>query len=388
MIAALVIVVLSLLSNWASNAQIRELSPNAPSQSQPLHLILRPPQPYIENRDSQQLLNFDLLVENRGLQLYHLVAIKLSVFDHANKLEIERELSKNGFPPALASVGQLSLAAHSSIDLFQPFFTFDSSVNLNRLHFDLFFMRNGRVALPVPFTADEIVSIDVHPRPFQPPAFCLPLHGPILVHDGHDFDSHHRRFTQLPAFNANTDTSPSANLYAYDFVATDTSGKLYAGDLTDKRNWFTYGAIIHAPAEGIVVSTANDVPENTFNPNGSAVIPPAAATKDPNNLGNHVTLKHSDGRVSWFLHMQRGSLTVKPGDHVNAGDPLGKVGFTGDALFPHLHYTVTDGATFPSQGVPSYFKNFIRILGGHRLLIQRGQVDTGDLLETNLHTCR
>jgi hypothetical protein len=30
------------------------------------------------------------------------------------------------------------------------------------------------------------------------------------------------------------------------------------------------------------------------------------------------------------------------------GRQLGRVGFSGDALFPHLHYNVTDGGGYPS----------------------------------------
>jgi Peptidase family M23 len=385
MILGLRTAILSLMSVLTVNFQGQANPPVVLPQT--LRILFRPAQPYIETRKKQQLLNFDLLVENRSPHLYHLVAIKLRVFDHANKLEEEREINENGFPSALAAVGTISLAARSSIDLFQPFFSFDPDLELTRLHFDLFFMQDGRKALPVPFTADQIASIDVRPRPFQPTAFCLPLHGPILVHDGHDFDSHHRRRAMPVAFDSDVDNLPSTNLYAYDFVVTDASGKLYGGDYTDKHNWLTYGAIIFAPADGIVASIANDIPENTFTPDGSAV-PPAGAVNDPEGLGNHVVIKHADGRVSWFLHLQPGSITIKPGDHVHVGDYLGKVGFTGDSLFPHLHYTVTNAVTFPSQGVPSYFKNFTRLLGGSHLLVQRGQVDTGDLIKSDLQTCR
>jgi hypothetical protein len=125
---------------------------------QNLRVLYRPAQPYIEIRNNQQLLNFDLLVENRSPHLYHLVAIKLRVFDRTNKLEEEREINENGFPSALTALGTLSLAARSSIDLFQPFFSFDPDFDLSRLHFDLFFMQDGHKALPVPFAAGPQVE--------------------------------------------------------------------------------------------------------------------------------------------------------------------------------------------------------------------------------------
>jgi murein DD-endopeptidase MepM/ murein hydrolase activator NlpD len=79
--------------------------------------------------------------------------------------------------------------------------------------------------------------------------------------------------------------------------------------------------------------------------------------------------------------MQPNSIRVKVGDHVRAEQLIGKIGFSGDSLFPHLHYNVTDGPDYPSQGVPSYFKQFIRVLGQRRISISRGQVDTGDIVE-------
>jgi murein DD-endopeptidase MepM/ murein hydrolase activator NlpD len=81
--------------------------------------------------------------------------------------------------------------------------------------------------------------------------------------------------------------------------------------------------------------------------------------------------------------MQSGSVTVKAGDHVQQGEMVGRVGFSGDSLFPHLHYTVTDGPTYPSQGVPSYFKEFVRVLGARRLRVKTGQTDSGDIIESS-----
>jgi murein DD-endopeptidase MepM/ murein hydrolase activator NlpD len=80
--------------------------------------------------------------------------------------------------------------------------------------------------------------------------------------------------------------------------------------------------------------------------------------------------------------MQPGSDAVVAGQHVRAGQFIGKVGFSGDSLFPHLHFNVTAGSRYPSQGVPSYFKNFVRVLGSRDLVESFGQVDTGDLIRS------
>ena len=56
--------------------------------------------------------------------------------------------------------------------------------------------------------------------------------------------------------------------------------------------------------------------------------------------GNGVVLDHGNGWESQYCHMARGSLRVKTGDTVTAGAPLGRVGQSGAADFPHLHLSL------------------------------------------------
>ena len=60
--------------------------------------------------------------------------------------------------------------------------------------------------------------------------------------------------------------------------------------------------------------------------------------------GNGVTLDHGDGWQTQYCHMARGSVTVKVGDTVAAGQRLGSVGISGMTEYPHLHFTVRQGA--------------------------------------------
>lgn len=61
--------------------------------------------------------------------------------------------------------------------------------------------------------------------------------------------------------------------------------------------------------------------------------------------GNGVRIDHGEGWATQVCHMRRGSVAVKPGDRVERGTPLGAIGYSGMAAFPHVHLSVThDGA--------------------------------------------
>lgn len=67
------------------------------------------------------------------------------------------------------------------------------------------------------------------------------------------------------------------------------------------------------------------------------------ATEAGGDFGVHVWIDHEiDGNhvASHYAHLQYGSLKVKAGDRVKVGDILGKVGQTGLAYGPHLHFEI------------------------------------------------
>jgi len=56
--------------------------------------------------------------------------------------------------------------------------------------------------------------------------------------------------------------------------------------------------------------------------------------------GNAVVLVHADGFETQYSHLKRGSVAVRPGQMVKAGQRLGLVGLSGVTEFPHLEISV------------------------------------------------
>jgi hypothetical protein len=61
-------------------------------------------------------------------------------------------------------------------------------------------------------------------------------------------------------------------------------------------------------------------------------------------LGNHVVLDLGDGTYAALAHLKRGSLLVRPGQRVRAGEQLAECGNSGNSSEPHLHFQLMDRA--------------------------------------------
>lgn len=68
--------------------------------------------------------------------------------------------------------------------------------------------------------------------------------------------------------------------------------------------------------------------------------------------GNRVSIAHGDGWVTDYCHMRLGSIAVKVGQQVQAGQMLGLVGLSGMTDFPHAHMGVLHFDQGAERGVP------------------------------------
>ncbi|MGH7339776.1 MAG: hypothetical protein ACREKH_04730, partial [Candidatus Rokuibacteriota bacterium] len=185
---------------------------------QPVRVDVEPRAVLVERTASAQLVSFDLSIENLGAEPLRLARIELSVYDRRGDLELRKFLTSTGLRHGDDST--VELAPNSSAFLFNPFESFSPDVELARLRYELFFESGDAVK-------ELAVSVSVEPAVFTPKTeLRLPLKGRVLVHDGHDFFAHHRRFDLANPFLKELNVTHNFTRYASDLCIVDERGDL------------------------------------------------------------------------------------------------------------------------------------------------------------------
>jgi murein DD-endopeptidase MepM/ murein hydrolase activator NlpD len=98
-------------------------------------------------------------------------------------------------------------------------------------------------------------------------------------------------------------------------------------------------------------------------------------------FGNFVVIRHAEGVFSLSAHLKQGSVVVKAGDRVRAGQKIGQVGASGGVSLPHLHFQLQECATARCEGLPVEFERFRRLRGARSIAVRRGPIDTGEIVQ-------
>ncbi len=126
-----------------------------------------------------------------------------------------------------------------------------------------------------------------------------------------------------------THTCPGQMCYAYDFDSGSASFE---------------GVVIRASSGGNVAYIKNDVPPDT------------CGGYDYRNLANYVTVYHSDGTATLYLHLKQVNVGYSS---VGQGDVLGLAGKTGwTGCHPHLHFQRQNQGGWITNSMTIYFDEY------------------------------
>ncbi len=152
----------------------------------------------------------------------------------------------------------------------------------------------------------------------------------------------------------------AAQRHALDLVALDAYGRrargVYPEDLAAYR---VYRATVRSPCDCRVVRAVDGLPDQ----------PPGIMDRK-RLAGNHLVLALRQGGEDYLVllaHLSPGSLRVGEGERVRRGEPLARVGNTGNTSEPHLHLHAVRGRDpreiFRAPAVPVFFQGRYLVRG-------------------------
>ena len=330
-----------------------------------------PETPLIERTRLGQALNFDFELKNLRDQELELFTIRAAVRDPDGAIVHRFELNDSGGQPGILTVPRRVWKPGEYHTIYNPFHTMSNDVAIGRIDFELLFRQPDKQVV--------VERVTVRPIDYKPKTkLQVPLPGRVLVWDGHDFYSHHRRwdFSHPAVKRMGLVTNPGR--YSFDLVVANADGEFFKGAIERKEDHFSYGARVIAPAAGTVVAAASHASNEPVEPTRESF------QKDPMFAiyGNYVVIDHGNGEYSQVGHLKNGSVTVKAGDKVSSGQTIGAAGASGTSLFPHVHYQLVTRPGVDGEGLPAYFEGVTRILGKLSRAEPAVAIDSGDIIET------
>jgi hypothetical protein len=139
-------------------------------------------------------------------------------------------------------------------------------------------------------------------------------------------------------------------------------GASFNGDSHADSSYYAYDKPVFAVAHATVVDVRDGLPDNP--PGHGNDFHPALPVTLENAGGNTIVLDLGDGQYAHYYHLKSGSIQVKQGQRVRAGQVIGHIGASGDAREPHLHFEVSTAIPLlVGEGVPYVIDHF-RVVSG------------------------
>jgi len=144
--------------------------------------------------------------------------------------------------------------------------------------------------------------------------------------------------------------------FAFDFLGVAGQGNTRRGEALVNEDYYAFGREILAPADGVVTDVIKGVRDNrpgSMNPYSA--------------LGNAVFIEHRTNEVSVLSHLKQGSVRIKVGDKVKAGQVIGLCGNSGNSSEPHLHFHLQNTPIIQDgRGIKCYFQELNVIKGAKK----------------------
>ena len=126
-------------------------------------------------------------------------------------------------------------------------------------------------------------------------------------------------------------------------------GKPFDNEGKQNEDFYCWGQPVLAPAPGTVVQIVINSPDH----------PPGKAG-DVQSRGNYVVISHGNSEYSLLPYLKSGSVKVRNGQRVKAGDPVAQCGNSGSSVVPHLEYRLQNSRGFPlPQSLPAQFVEYV-----------------------------
>lgn len=140
--------------------------------------------------------------------------------------------------------------------------------------------------------------------------------------------------------------------FAIDFSAQlDRGGFSGRGNPSRNSSYFNYGQPLLAVDDGKVVAAVDRYPDQI--PNAAEPVSLAAAD------GNHVIIRLARGVYAAYAHIKPGTVRVRPGQRIKAGQVLGRLGNSGATTGPHLHFQLMSRPSLlDADGLPFVVDRF------------------------------
>lgn len=314
--------------------------------------------------------NVDFVLTNTGDKPVAITEIRGLVFNHYGAV-IERRLVWQDSLKAIRP--DTKVPGHGTALVFNPM-SFHSAGPGRRMRFEF--------DVDEPSAGQAVVELTPVDCAAGQPRLILPLKGRVLVYDGYDALSHHRRSDFRGSLADEMKITGNFQLFGIDLVVVDPSGRLWRGDGKRTSDWLGWGQPVRAAASGTVVAMHDGQPDNV-------VINSVDKWGGPNkndpmsSYGNYALINHGRGEFTLYGHMKQGSLKVKQGQRVVVGEALGGIGNSGASGGVHLHWERRRGVGFGLSNIetqPAYVHG-VKLLGGSPKETSTAlAVNTGDVL--------